>query len=339
MNKSRTTIVLLSLVVAVAVLLPLAVLSGSVRLSLSEVWQTLCGHGTEMTDFIVLGSRLPAAVTALCAGASLAVAGLLMQTSFDNPLAGPSIMGISSGANLGVAIVMLAGVPLVSAWGTAAVVVGAFVGAMAILLVLLALSSVLRSSEVLLIVGILIGYLASSAISLLNFFAPERAVHGFVMWGMGNFNGVTTEILPVFAAICAVLCIGSALYIKSLNAMLFGADYARSVGLSVGRVRAGVLFISGALTAVVTAWCGPIGFIGLAVPHIARMLVATSNHRAVLPATILSGAVVGLLCQVLSSMPSQWYAGQIPINAITPLIGVPVIAYVLFNRRKLLYFN
>lgn len=338
-KKYRTTLVVSALATLLLILLPLSVFCGSVSLDFSQVYDAICGKGDAMTHFIVMESRFPAAITSLCAGAALAISGLLMQTCFANPLAGPSIMGISSGASLGVGLVLLAGLPIVGAGGTAALVGGALFGAIAVLAILLAFSSVIRSAEILLIIGILVGYLTSSAISLLNFFAPERAVHGYVMWGMGNFNGVALDVLPVFAVLCIMLCFCAAFYINSLNALLFGVDYARSVGVSVWRVRFGLLLVAGALTAVVTAWCGPIGFIGLAVPHIARMLVATSNHRAVLPVTLLCGAVTGLICQVLSTFPSQWYAGQLPINAITPLIGVPVITYVLLNRRKILYFN
>ncbi len=184
-----------------------------------------------------------------------------------------------------------------------------------------------RSTDVLLIVGILIGYLATSAISLLNFFSTERAVHSYVLWGLGTFSGVSIDILPLFAVLVIALICASLLYSKSLNAMLLGTQYAESVGVSTGRARTGILLLSGALTAVVTAWCGPIGFIGLVVPHIARMVLA------------LCGALLGIICQIISVWPSLSKGAVIPVNAITPVIGVPVIIYVLLNRRRLLYFN
>ena len=274
----RHTIVLSAIAVAILLLLPLGLLAGGVDLSPNDVWNALLSQGDDnnggnIARFIVVESRLPAVLTALLAGAALSIAGLLMQTCFNNPLAGPSIMGISSGASLGVAIVLLATGGLVGLWGRVAVVGGAFAGAAAILAILLIFSSSVRSTDVLLIVGILIGYLATSAISLLNFFSTERAVHSYVLWGLGTFSGVSIDILPLFAVLVLALICTSLLYSKSLNAMLLGTQYAESVGVSTGRARTGILLLSGALTAVVTAWCGPIGFIGLVVPHIARMVL------------------------------------------------------------------
>lgn len=318
----------------------LALLLGSADISVSEVFDALTGSDdNEMTRFVVVETRLPAMLTSVLAGAALALAGLLMQTCFNNPLAGPSIMGISSGASLGVALVIMLGSTYVGLWGTFAVVSGAFIGAMAVLLVLLIFSYLVRTAEMLLIIGILVGYLTSSIISLLNYFAPEKAVHSFVLWGLGNFSSVDLSTMPVFAGLCILFVLLSFPYIRSLNTLLFGTGYARSVGVNVTRVRGGLLLISGALTAIVTAWCGPIGFIGLVVPHIARMSLASSNHRRVLPFTVLAGAVTGVWCQVLSVLPAVWIPGNMPVNAITPIIGVPVIIYVLLNRRKLLYFN
>lgn len=337
--RKRSTIVISLLIALIFLLLPVGLFAGSVLLGAEDIWQAVTGGNSDATQLIVLETRLPALLTALLAGGALAVAGLLMQTCFDNPLAGPSIMGISSGASFGVAVVMLGGATLAGAWGKMAVVGGAFGGAMCVLLILLLFSALVQSSEVLLIIGILAGYLTSSAISLLNFFAPEHAVHGYVIWGLGNFSSVGNSDMLLFAILCMALSCISMFYVRSLNALLFGADYAASVGLRMNRIRGGLLSLAGGLTAVVTAWCGPIGFIGLAVPHIARMLLNSGNHRSLLPATWLCGAITGLLCQIISVAPGLWYPGALPINAITPVVGVPVILYVLLNRRKLLYFN
>lgn len=339
MTNRRTTTVLSILTVLIIICLPFGLLLGSVAISPGQAFDALCGNGDAMSRFVIIETRLPALLTSLLAGAALAVAGLLMQTCFANPLAGPSIMGISSGASLGVAVVIMLGASYVGLWGSLAVAAGAFAGAMLVLGVLLLFSAAVRSSEMLLIIGILVGYLTSSIISLLNYFAPERAVHSFVLWGLGNFSSVDLSILPYFAVLCLLFIAISFPYIRSLNALLFGADYAHSAGVNVGRVRTGLLLVSGALTATVTAWCGPIGFIGLVIPHIARMALGSSNHRTVLPVTVLAGAFVGMLCQILSVLPSLFMPGNIPINAITPVIGVPVIIYVLLNRRKILYFN
>lgn len=337
---TRPAKVMLWIGVALLLLFPAGLLLGSVALSPAEVWNALSGDSADgIGSFIVVGTRLPALCTAILAGAALAVAGLMMQTCFSNPLAGPSIMGISTGASLGVALVVMFFGGAVGLWGRLAVAGGAFAGAMGVLLLLLFFSSFVRSSDALLIVGILIGYMASSAISMLNYFTTSQAVHTFVLWGLGTFNGVDAGSLPLFAALVGTLLICAMAYAKSLNVLLFGIDYARAAGMEVSRVRTGVLLVSGALTAVVTAYCGPIGFIGLVVPHIARILSGTSNHRTLLPATALAGALTGLLCQMISVAPAFSYGGMLPVNAITPVVGVPVILYVLLNRGKLHYFN
>lgn len=314
----------------------LCLLRGSVQIPASEVWAALTGGEVSRNAwrFIVVETRIPAAVTSLLAGAALGVAGLLMQTTFDNPLAGPSVLGISTGASLGVAILMLG---LGGAAGHVAVLSSAFAGAMAVMAMLLLLSSVVRSAVMLLIVGMLTGYLASSAIALLNFFASRDGVHSYVMWGMGSFGNVTLSQLGAFAAATLVPLALAALYIKPLDALLLGERYAASAGVRVRCVRTALLVLSGLLTAAVTAWCGPIGFIGMVVPHVARLSLRTSSHRALLPATALCGAAVGGICQCLSVAPGQ--LGIIPVNAITPVLGVPVIIYIIIRRRHIFYFN
>lgn len=312
---------------------------GTVDIPASDVWDVLAGGEASKPSwtYIVAQTRVPAAFTALLAGAALAVSGLLLQTTFDNPLAGPSILGISTGSSLGVAIVMLALGSTLGVWGHAAVLAGALVGALAVMAVLLSLSTLLRSATMLLIAGILIGYLASSAISLLNFFATREGVHAYVIWGMGSFGGVTNDVLPLFALLVTVLIAVACAYVKPLNALLLGTRYAESAGVNIKATRNGILLLSGALTAVVTAWCGPIGFIGLVVPHVARLALQTSNHRTLLPVTALCGAATGALCQWLSVAPGA--RGIIPVNAITPLVGVPIIIYIIVRRRSIFYFN
>lgn len=339
MRPRRSTVVYLLGILACVLTFAGCLLFGSVDIPVPDVWHVLTGGEASKASwtYIVAQTRVPAALTALLAGAGLAVAGLLMQTTFDNPLAGPSILGISTGSSLGVAVVMLALGGSLGVWGHAAVLAGALAGALVVIIVLLSLSSMLRSATMLLIVGILIGYLASSAISLLNFFSSREGVHAYVIWGMGNFSGVTTGALPVFGGSVLLLVLAACAYIKPLNALLLGTRYAESAGVSIRATRNGILLISGALTAVVTAWCGPIGFIGLVVPHVARLALHTSNHRSLLPATALCGAAIGGLCQWLSVAPGQW--GVIPINAITPLVGVPVIIYIIVRRRSIFYFN
>ena len=335
----RRTVAIISFTALIVILFPMLMIVGSVDIPPSEVWATLTGGevSREAWRVIVLETRIPSACTAAIASAALSVAGLLLQTTFDNPLAGPSILGVSTGSSLGVAIVMLAIGGAGSLAGQSAVLAGALAGAMLIMVILVTMSSLVRSATMLLIVGIPIGYLSSSAISLLNFFATQEGVHSYVIWGLGNFYGVSTERLPAFAAIAVALLAASLLFIKPLNALLLGQRYAENIGVRTIRVRNRLLLLSGALTALVTAACGPIGFIGLVVPHIARLSTGTSNHAVLLPATILAGAATGLLCALISVLPSQW--GVMPVNAITPVIGVPVIVYIILRRRKIFYFN
>lgn len=312
---------------------------GSVEIPLNEVFASMFGGEVSRSSwrFIVVETRIPAACAALLSGASLSVAGLLLQTSFDNPLAGPSILGISTGSSLGVAFVMLTFGGAITIWGQAAVLMSALIGAGAVILILLGLSSTIKSPTMLLIAGILIGYLASSAIALLNFFASGESVHSYVVWGLGTFNSITLDQLPVFSILLLLFIFASMLPVKPLNAFLLGQRYAESSGINVRCSRTLILLLAGLLTAVVTAWCGPIGFIGLVVPHIARLIVRSSNHRILLPVTCIVGAAVGALCQFISVLPGRM--GIIPINAITPFIGVPIIIYIILRRRSIFYFN
>lgn len=318
---------------------------GSVDISVREILSILAG-GEGSRDYfraIVMESRLPMACSALLSGASLGLAGLLMQTSFQNPLAGPSVLGVSSGATLGVALVTLtAGMAVFSPDSAASLraftsIAGAFAGSLAVMLVLVALSSVLRSGVMLLITGIFFGYLTSSVISLLNFFSPPDEVKAFMVWGLGSFASLTLGELPWMALATFVFSAAALAMAKPLNALLLGERYAETMGYPVRTTRNWLLILSGALTAVSTAFCGPVGFIGLAVPHMARISFNTSNHNLLLPATLLWGAVTGLACVIISLLPSG--LGVLPVNAVTPLIGVPVILYVILRRRSLNYFN
>lgn len=333
------------LVVALFLLGVANLLIGSVDIPVKDVLGILCGSESDNFAWrvIVMQTRLPMILTAMLAGAALSVSGLLMQTAFNNPLAGPSILGVSTGASLGVAVVMLAfGGYLGTMFGATvggyvSILIGAMIGAAIILVTLLMFSSIVKSSTMLLIVGIMVGYLASSAISFLNFFATEQGVHSYVIWGLGNFSGVTMTQLPVFAVIILLSLLWAALMVKPLNAMLLGERYAENLGVNIRKVRNQLLMVTGVLTAVVTAFCGPIGFIGLVVPHIARLFLRTSNHNYLIPATVVAGADIALLCTLISVLPTS--VGIMPINAITPVIGVPIIIYIILNRKKIKYFN
>lgn len=331
-----------SAIFATLLLFAAVLLTGGVPIPARDVLGALLGDEGVKASWrtIVVEARLPFAVTALLAGAALSVAGLMLQTTFRNPLAGPSIMGISSGASLGVAVIVLGDGGLGLTGGSLAMgsaIVGALLGAAAILLLLSLFSSVLKSTLGLLIIGIMISYLSNSLVSLLNFFAPAEGVRNFMLWGMGSFSAVTLRELPWMALTVTAMLAASCLVAKPLNAMLLGDRYMATMGYRVARTRSLILLISGTLTAVATAFCGPIGFIGLVVPHIARLLFSTSMHNVLLPGCIILGAATALLCALLSVLPAS--AGIIPINIITPIIGVPVIVYIMVNSRKLKYFN
>ena len=336
----------ISMAIIIAMLIMLIVVNlliGSVDIDPLAVWQIVTGRGHEnhLWEIIILNTRMPMIATAALSGAALSVSGLLLQTAFNNPLAGPSILGVSTGASFGVAVVMLASgsaLWLTQSVGTYMTILrGALAGAALVLIVLLLFSTMVHSSTMLLIIGILVSYLTSSAVSLLNFFATEEGVHSYVIWGLGNFSGVMPSQLPFFAFfIIATLALSTTL-VKPLNALLLGTRYAENLGVNTKRTRNSLLIITGILTAGVTAFCGPISFIGLVVPHIARLVLNTSNHNRLLPATMLAGATVALLCTLISVLPQQ--VGVIPINAITPIIGVPIIIYIIINRKNIQYFN
>ena len=273
---------------------------------------------------------------ALMGGAALAVSGLLLQTTFRNPLAGPDVFGINSGAALAVAIVMLGMGGSLSAGslslaGYAAVLFSALVGALAVTALISTLSAVVRSSTMLLIIGLMIGYLANSAITLLNFFATSEGVKSYTVWGMGSFGNVSLASIPVAAVVIGLFLLAALALVKPLNAFLLGELYAENLGYDTRKLRLLLLLVTGVLTATVTAFCGPIAFIGLATPHIARLFVTTENHRVLLPSTMLLGSVIALLCNWLCVLPTQ--NGMIPLGAVTPLLGAPVIIFVLLKRR------
>ncbi len=335
MNKGVIYCAGLTLVIVVLFILNL--MMGSVSIPVEDTIRILMGEGSVKPSwqYIILESRMPQALTAILCGGALAASGLMLQTAFRNPLAGPSIFGINSGAGLGVALVMLflggsISAGSVSLSGFVAVLTAAFAGAMAVMTLIFFFSTIVRNHVMLLIIGIMIGYISNSAISLLNFFATDEGVRSYMVWGMGSFGGVSMRMMPVFASITLLGLLGCLLLIKPLNALMLGDRYAENLGVNIIRTRNWLLIVTGILTAVTTAFCGPIAFIGLAVPHITRLLLTTDNHRSLLPATILMGAVIALLCNLITVLPGE--TGVIPLNAVTPLIGAPVIIYVIIKR-------
>lgn len=324
---------------AVLLLFILNIFIGSADIPARDVVRILTGneHGHEGWQYIIMESRLPQAITAALCGASLAACGLMLQVAFRNPLAGPSVFGINSGASLGVAIVILLlggsiSTGSVSVSGFIAILLAAFAGAMAVMVVILLFSVIVRNNVMLLIIGIMVGYISSSAIALLNSLATQEGVQSYMIWGLGNFGGVTMSQMPVFATVTTLGLIGSLLLVKPLNALLLGEQYAENLGVRTTRVRNYLLVVTGIQTAVTTAFCGPVSFIGLAVPHIARILLDTDNHRSIMPATIITGMAVALLCNLICLLPGT--GGVLPLNAVTPVIGAPVIIYVIIRRKR-----
>ena len=309
--------------------------AGPVKIPISDALHILFGKLSTQQSWnqIILGSRLPQAVTALLGGAALAVSGLQLQTLFSNPLAGPSILGISDGANLGVALAML----YISTTNYVTIIFAAFFGAAIVLAIIIWFSHKVQNNVMLLIIGIMVGYIASSLISVLNFNASADKVHQYVMWGMGDFGSVSMDKLPWYVSFCVFGLVGALLLVKPLNALLLGDSYAANLGINVKRSRLAILLTTSLLTATVTAFCGPISFIGLAIPHIARLFLNRSDHRHLLPVTILVGSVIALLCNLLANISTS--GGSLPLNAITSIVGAPVIIYVIMGRKRLHYFN
>lgn len=331
--------ILAALVVAMLLLAMANLLWGSLKIPTADAWRILWGgdaEGHPTWTFIIRGSRMPQMFTALLSGAALSSCGLMLQTYFRNPLAGPSILGIDAGANLGVAIVtLLLGGNLalgsLSLGGHLLTIAASMTGALCTMILLLFLSSLLRSQTMLLITGILISYATGSLIALLNYHATEQGVHSFMMWGLGTYANVSAERLPLFCCLIGAGLFGVLLLIKPMDALLLGDRYAENLGISLRRTRNGILLCTGLLTATTTAFCGPISFLGLAVPHLARLALGTSIHRILLPGTILIGACLSLICNLLSTLPSN--GGLIPINVLTPLIGAPVILFVILQKQ------
>lgn len=332
---------MLLLAVSIMVFLILNLLLGTVSIPVGDVINILLGGECDNRIWtnIILKSRLPQSLTAAMAGAGLAVSGLLMQTVFRNPLAGPSVLGISSGASLGVACVVLlsgsiGGVALskLGVVGEVTITLSAIVGSLLIMALIAYVAQKVRGNVTLLIMGVMIGYIANAIIGVLKFFSAEEDIRAYVIWGLGSFSRVSGGQTTVFIVLMLILLPTSFFLIKTLNLLLLGDAYARNLGLNIKQARLLVIGCSGVLVAVVTAYCGPIVFLGLAVPHICRGLFRTSNHATILPASLLAGASLALVCNLIARLPG--FEGALPVNSVTALVGAPVVMWVLFDKRK-----
>lgn len=341
MNRSRKAFLMLALGLSIPVFFIMNLVLGSVSIPTGDIFGILLGGGNDNIIWtnIILKSRVPQSLTAAMAGAGLAVSGLLMQTVFRNPLAGPSVLGISSGASLGVACVVLlsgsiGGVALskLGVIGEVTITLSAIVGSLLIMALIAYVAQKVRGNVTLLIMGVMIGYIANAIIGVLKFFSAEEDIRAYVIWGLGSFARVSGGQTSVFIILMALLLPTSFFLIKTLNLLLLGDSYARNLGLDIRRARLLVIGCSGVLVAVVTAYCGPVVFLGLAVPHICRGLFHTSNHATILPASLLCGASLALVCNLIARMPG--FEGALPVNSVTALVGAPVVMWVLFKKRK-----
>lgn len=314
---------------------------GTISIPFRSVCNILFGMGDETVIWrnIIWKSRFPQTITALAAGAGLSISGLQMQTVFRNPLAGPSELGISSGASLGVAfIILLSGsiggtaLSRLGLFGEVAISVAAIAGAMTVMSIIIAISQRVRGNVILLIIGVMIGYIATAIIGVLKFFSNDEDVRAYVIWGLGSFAKASGNQTYTFTGIILILIPLSFLLIKTLNLMLLGEGYARNLGLNIRRARLLVITSSCVITAMITAYCGPIVFLGLAVPHLCRTIFVSSDHRILMPAVTLTGASLALLCNLIARMPG--FEGALPINSVTALIGAPIVISVLFGKRK-----
>ncbi len=338
--RQKTIITLLLVSIPLFALLNLAL--GSVSIPFEGVISVLTGNNngeeSAVWQSIIIRSRLPQTLTAMACGAGLSAAGLLMQTVFRNPLAGPSVLGISSAASLGVACVVLlssiiggSAIGRFGIIGNASLTIAAIAGAMAVMMLMVYLSNRIRGNATLLIVGVMIGYIATAIVGVLKYFSSEEDVHAYVIWGLGSFSRVSGGQVYLFFSLIAIALPISLLLIKSLNLLLLGDMYATNLGLNVKRARTYIIAMAGILTAIVTAYCGPIMFLGLAVPHICRGLLSTSDHRILLPSSILCGASLALICSLIARMPG--FDGALPINSVTALIGAPITLRILLKRK------
>ena len=340
MTRNKINISILITIIFLGILLFfLNLFVGSVTIPFSDLFNVFFGEESNQTiKTIVLDYRLPQAVTAIFAGAALSVAGLLMQTLFRNPLADPSMLGISSGAGLGVAItILLTGVIGNSAlstmgiWSNLGVSLAAFIGATLVLMLILGFSSRVRNMTTLIIIGLMVSYLAGSLTDIMKFFSMKEDIHAFVIWGMGSFSAVGSSKLMFFSISIIIGLFASLFMTKNLNITLLGDLYAENLGLNVKRNSLLIVLVSGYLTAIVTAFCGPIAFLGLAIPHLTRFIFRTSDHKVLVPATMLIGTVISLLCNLVARMPG--FEGNLPINAVTAFIGAPIVIWVILRKR------
>lgn len=349
MNREHSilssTAVMVMTFIGIIVMFVINIAMGSVPIPVEEAIRIVIGQPTqnaEMSEIwssIIFKTRIPQAMTAIIAGAGLSVAGLEMQTVFRNPLAGPSVLGVSNGASLGVALLILLSGAIggkamssLGLYGNVAITVAAAIGAITVMGVIAMVARAVKGNVTLLIVGVMIGYIANAIISILKYFSPPEDIHAYTIWGLGSFASVSASQIGLFAGIMVVLLAAAMFLVKPLNMLLLGENYAQNLGLNVTQAKVCIILSSGFLVAICTAFCGPISFIGLAVPHLARGLFRTADHRIIMPASLLTGALLALACNLIARIPGA--EGALPVNSVTSLIGAPVVIWVIFSNRR-----
>ena len=341
MNVSKTYTTHFTLLFVLLVILFITNISlGSVSIPLKEIFNLLSGGVASKSSWetIIISYRLPKAITAILVGSGLSISGLLMQTLFRNPLAGPFVLGISSGASLGVALLILGasvfgGFFLTSMFSNWALAIAASIGSFFVLSAVIIAANRVRNTMSILIIGLMFGSLTSAVISVLAFFSQAEQIQQYLFWSFGSLGNLTWEELSIFGLIYLVGILGTFSVIKPLNSFLLGENYAQSLGINIKRSRNIILLITSILTGVITAFSGPIAFVGLAVPHIAKMLFSTSNHKILLPSAALIGAIILLICDSIAQLPTSEFT--LPINAITSLFGAPVVIWLLIRKKKI----
>ena len=314
---------------------------GSVSIPTKEIFKSIIGDiDNESWEYIILNYRLPKAFTAILVGSGLGISGLLMQTLFRNPLAGPFVLGITSGASLGVALIIMGAslfsgiitTILISKWS---LVIASSLGSFLVLLAVMVVSAKVRDTMAILIIGLMFGSITAAVVSVLSYFSSAEQLQQYIFWGFGSLGNLSWNELLVFVLVYLIGIILSIISIKALNSLLLGENYAKSLGLNLKQSRILIILATSLLAGTITAFAGPIAFIGLAIPHITRQIFNTSNHKILLPAVFLFGAIIMLLCDIIAQLPTSDYT--LPINAITSLIGAPVVIWLLVRQRKMIF--
>jgi len=337
--KTKYSFIILSILLLLCFAINISL--GSVSIDFTEVISSVFGYAKNQShQYIIQNYRLPKAITAILVGSGLGISGLLMQTLFRNPLAGPFVLGISSGASLGVALIILGSglfggflaAALLSKWS---IVIAASLGSFLVLLAVLAVSSKVRDTMAILIIGLMFGSITAAIVSVLSYFSSAEQLQQYIFWGFGNLGNLTWNELIIFLGIYFTGIIFSIASLKALDSFLLGENYAKSLGLNIKQSRLTIILATSLLAGTITAFAGPIAFIGLAIPHLTRQIFDSSNHKILLPAVFLFGAIVMLICDTIAQLPTSDYT--LPINAITSLVGAPVVVWLLVRQRKMVF--